>query len=60
MAEDEKRRARNNLAVSIAVAVIVVLGILLVLKMAQALKLANCVAAGHRDCEPVAAAPEQP
>ncbi len=55
MTEDEEdvRRSRVNRVVLIAAAVIVVLGVLLMRWLAYEQRLADCVAASHRDCTPV-------
>jgi hypothetical protein len=55
MSEDEQRH-RTNLITLAAVAVLVVLGVLLMRWLAYEQKLSDCVAAAHRNCEPV----EQP
>ena len=57
--ENEKQRSRNNLVVFAVVAVIVVLGVLLMQWLAHALKEADCVAAGHRNCAPVETSDQQ-
>jgi hypothetical protein len=54
--EEESRRSRSNLGVLAAAAVLVLLGVLLMRWLVYEQKLSDCVAAGHRDCEPV----EQP
>jgi hypothetical protein len=51
--EDEARRSRANIVVLVAVALIVVLGVLLMRWLAYERKLSDCVAAAHRNCEPV-------
>jgi hypothetical protein len=55
MTEDEEdaRRSRTNIVVLGTVVVIVLLGILLMRWLAYEQKLSDCVAAAHRNCEPV-------
>jgi len=54
--EEEARRSRANRAVLIAVAAIVILGVLLMRWLVYEQHMSDCVAAAHRNCEPV----EQP
>ncbi|MEI9929797.1 MAG: hypothetical protein WDM89_04340 [Rhizomicrobium sp.] len=54
--DDEARRSRANKIVLATAAIIVVLGVLLMRWLAYERNLSDCIAAGHRDCEPV----EQP
>ena len=56
--EDERRRSRTNMIALIAVAVLVLLGVLLMRWLSYESKLADCVAAGHRDCQPLDASPD--
>ena len=51
--EDDARRSRNNLVVFVAVMIVIVLGVLLTQALKKSTDLQNCVAAGHRNCEPV-------
>ena len=51
--EDDVQRTRNNVAVFIAVVVVIVLGVLLVRALKHSTDMQDCLAAGHRNCEPV-------
>ena len=51
--EDDLRRSRDNLLVFVAVMVVIVLGVLLTQALKKSTDLQDCVAAGHRNCEPV-------
>ena len=54
--DDDARHTRTNWIVLGVAVVLVVLGVLLMRWLAYETKLSDCVAAGHRDCEPI----EQP
>jgi ABC-type nickel/cobalt efflux system permease component RcnA len=53
--EDEELRQRNrqNVLGLVAALIIVVLGALLVREVVREARQSDCVAAGHRNCEPV-------
>jgi len=50
---DDDDRARNNIAVALAAAVLIALGVIVMLALSHALHVQDCVAASHKNCVPV-------